>query len=212
MTMHFWGSKLWAISFLWCYLCICVRLLCQALLKTTLTCRGGPPTVLTASEESRLVEYCLGMVKIGYGKTKEEITSIVQRIIQEEGRETQFREGRPGKKWWGGFLRRHPEVSFRKPEALGKERAVLTEEKVDRWFSDLEVYLEHDVDGGGGIRLCQTVGESLTLMSWVSRSQVRLSGYWYPKGLKMFISRPQVTSLKSPYWIALVLMGQYFHR
>lgn len=43
------------------------------------------------------------------------------------------------------FLRRHPELSLRTTLQLGKERAVISPEKVTRWFVDLQSYLETEV-------------------------------------------------------------------
>ena len=88
------------------------------------------------------------MCRIGYGKTKREITNLVQKIVLEDGRATPFKGGVPGQKWWEGFMRRHPRVGWRKAELLGKERATVTNEKLDKWFVDLVDYLEQDVEGG----------------------------------------------------------------
>ena len=88
------------------------------------------------------------MTKIGYGKSKQEIEQLVQNIVVADGRETPFKDGRPGKSWWEGFRRRHPNVSWRKPELIGKERAVLTSEKADKWFEGLNTYLRSEVEGG----------------------------------------------------------------
>ncbi|XP_072167358.1 uncharacterized protein [Diadema setosum] len=66
----------------------------------------------------------------------------VRKIVLDDGRETPFKDGMPGKKWLAGFMRRHPELSERKPELLGGERAVVSSEKIDRFYADLHDYLE----------------------------------------------------------------------
>ena len=41
----------------------------------------------------------------------------------------------PGRKWWDAFRNQHPDLVLRKPEGVGKERAIV------RWFADFEEYL-----------------------------------------------------------------------
>ncbi|XP_041477169.1 uncharacterized protein LOC121425224 [Lytechinus variegatus] len=59
----------------------------------------------------------------------------------DDKRKTPFKEGMPGKKWLRCFFKRHPELSERKPELLGSERAVVTTEKMDKFYDDLNEYL-----------------------------------------------------------------------
>ena len=112
---------------------------------------SGPPTILTVAEEERLVQYCIDMGKIGYGKTKREVSAIVQAIVKEDGRETPCKDRIPGQKWWEGFMRRHKEVSWCKAELLGKECVILAPAKADIWFRELEEYLVGEVKEGASI-------------------------------------------------------------
>ena len=41
--------------------------------KVEIGSKPGPPTVLTTLEEQKLVDYCLHMVSIGYGRTREQV-------------------------------------------------------------------------------------------------------------------------------------------
>ena len=51
----------------------------------------------------------------------------------------------PVKDWWQGFVKRHPEMTERMPQHLGKERAIITEEKIERWFTDYEQYITSEI-------------------------------------------------------------------
>ena len=62
-------------------------------------------------------------------------------MLDKDGRYTPFKDNLPGDKWFLAFMKRNPRLSFRKPQGIGKERAVVTPARIDRWFSDLESYL-----------------------------------------------------------------------
>lgn len=102
-------------------------------------------TVLTSAEEQRLVDWVLHMSRIGYGRTRQEVLDTVKRIIEVDGRTNPFKDNRPGKDWWYGFVKRHPEVSERQPQQLGKERAIVTQSKVNKWFADYEDYVRNEL-------------------------------------------------------------------
>ena len=58
-------------------------------------------------------------------------------------RETRFSNNRPSRSWWRSFRNRHPNISLRVPQPIGKERCILTARAVDGWFDRLDRYL-HD--------------------------------------------------------------------
>jgi len=78
------------------------------------------------------------MAGIGFGRTRKEILDTVKRIVETDQRTNPFKDNRPGKDWWYGFVKRHPELFERTPQQLGKERAIITQAKVNQWFSDYD--------------------------------------------------------------------------
>ena len=68
------------------------------------------------------------MVKIGYGRTREQVAEMVKRILDQDGRANPFVNNYPGWDWWCGFLQRHPELSLRSPEQLQLARAACCSE------------------------------------------------------------------------------------
>ena len=115
--------------------------------KSKVGCTSGPDTVLMKEEEDELVKWALKMADIGYGQTRRQICEAVKRILDYTKRPNPFTENRPGKDWWYGFLRRHPNVAMRQPQALQASRArACTAAVLDKWFYEFEQFLlQHDL-------------------------------------------------------------------
>lgn len=54
---------------------------------------------------------------------------------------TPFTNNYPGHKWVKGFFDRHPIFSVKKSEYLSRQRALLTEHAVCKWFKDVRQQL-----------------------------------------------------------------------
>lgn len=108
--------------------------------------RMGPETILKAAEEQTLVNWLINLAKCGFPQKPTDLLNTVQKIIRDDKRKNPFKDELPGKSWYYGFLKRHPELSLRTPEGLSKGRAIVTEESVRKWFRDLRGYLE-EIDG-----------------------------------------------------------------
>ena len=113
--------------------------------KSEIGCRQGPNTVLTPTEEDRLATWLIDMSKIGYGRSRQELIETVQKIVKADGRPNPFTDDRPGKDWFYGFMKRHPQISIRNPRQLGKERAVITPAKIEAWFHDFQHFIDTEV-------------------------------------------------------------------
>ena len=91
--------------------------------KLNVSDKQSPPTVLSATEEEKLVQYAVHMSRISYGRTKEQILDVVQALVKKDGCPNPFTNGRPGKRWWELFKKRHPALTLRLPEHLQLSRA-----------------------------------------------------------------------------------------
>ena len=71
----------------------------------------------------------------------------VQQIVAADKRPTPFTDGRPGNKWWLGFLKRHETLTMRMPENLDSYRATAcTKERLSKWYDDFRQFLDlHDI-------------------------------------------------------------------
>lgn len=116
--------------------------------KSSLRARSGPSPVLSESEENQLVEWLINMAKIGYGQTRQQLLLTVKKILDHDGRKTPFKNNLPGKDWFYAFLKRHPEITNRTPQKLGKERAKITWQKIVWWFQDFAKFLTENTKEG----------------------------------------------------------------
>ena len=84
---------------------------------------AGKPTVPTYAEEEEIVYCCQVLQEIGYGLTKEIVSSIVIDYLHAQKRDHPFASGRPGWDWWSGFLKRWPKLVSGKAQHLSTKRA-----------------------------------------------------------------------------------------
>lgn len=74
---------------------------------------------------------------MGFGTSRRQFLLKVGTLCQQTG-VARFKHGAPGKDWYYAFLKRHPELSLRKPEKLGNVRArMLKPLVVERYFDGL---------------------------------------------------------------------------
>lgn len=91
------------------------------------------------------------MCKIGYGRTKQELLLTVKKMLDFEGRQSRFKNNLPGKQWFYDFVKRHQVLSIRSTQILGRERAIISQEFINKWYDDLHYvkpFFENEVDGG----------------------------------------------------------------
>lgn len=112
--------------------------------KSPAICSMGPPSVLNNNEEAILVQWLFAMSDRHCPVAKEQLLDSVQLIIKSDGRETPFTDGRPGRKWYQAFLKRHPEVSERLSQNLTSSREAVTQDQICKWFSEIQRYFEEN--------------------------------------------------------------------
>lgn len=110
--------------------------------QTPLDTPLGANPVLTFAEEEELADWALQMAAIGYGQTRSQIKLKVKAILDADGRDNPFKDNMPGHDWFSRFMQRHPQISERMGEALGKERALVTVEKLKEWFKTCKLYID----------------------------------------------------------------------
>lgn len=101
----------------------------------------GRRPVLTQEIEDELARYCQVMDERFYGLRSSDIRSIAFQLALRNRLPNTFNKnmGTAGKKWLRGFVKRHPNLTFRTPEKLSVARAKgFTKEKVDAFFKLLK--------------------------------------------------------------------------
>ena len=101
---------------------------------------AGRPTILTEEEERSIVRSCQALAQAGFGVDRTMVGRVVRDYLQAQERDTLFKDGVPGKKWWQGFLRRWPSLAERKPQHFPSSRAeASTPMLMDKYFSHVQV-------------------------------------------------------------------------
>ena len=97
--------------------------------------KPGAPTLLSSSEERDLVEFLCNCASIGYGKTRQDVMTIVSRMLTGKGEKRSVTSG-----WWSKFIaRHHRELSLRTPATLSLSRASASSQaSIDNYFDILE--------------------------------------------------------------------------
>eukprot|EP00112_Aurelia_sp_Birch-Aquarium-sp1_P002049 Seg1223.3 transcript_id=Seg1223.3/GoldUCD/mRNA.D3Y31 product="hypothetical protein" protein_id=Seg1223.3/GoldUCD/D3Y31 len=139
-----------------------------AIVKRGKISKNGKETVLTSREEERIAEWVKESARRGFGKTAEQVREGVKQVLDRAGRKVKiFNGNRPGRSWWFGFLRRHPDLHMLRPRPLELSRAsACTREKVFGWFDSFESFLkEHNIASADQIYNCDESGFPLQACS-----------------------------------------------
>ncbi|XP_031778828.1 uncharacterized protein LOC100680064 [Nasonia vitripennis] len=106
--------------------------------------KKGPSTILFEAEEMRLVKWILDKARLGFPMHEDEVKVAVKKVLDDEKRDSIFKNNKPGDKWMKLFLKRHPEIKKKQTELISKSRASVTEEKLRDWFKEVRSYLEEN--------------------------------------------------------------------
>ena len=70
-----------------------------------------------------MVAHLIDMGKRFFGLTREDVRRLAFQLAEAAGLETPFTDDRAGRDWFDRFMKRHPELSIRKPELTSLARA-----------------------------------------------------------------------------------------
>lgn len=102
----------------------------------------GPVPYLNNEEEHDLEEYLRQANKVGYGKTRNQVKVIAERVATDKG---VLRGARISDGWWRRFLQRHPNLSLRSGDSTGYVRMnAMNEENLKNYFDLLNDVLEEN--------------------------------------------------------------------
>jgi len=105
----------------------------------------GRGTVLDETLEKELVKYALEMERCYFGMTLADLKRMAFQLAVKNKLKHPFSKDskQAGRKWYRLFIKRHPELSLRKPQALSLARIKgFTKENVDKFYSILKAELE----------------------------------------------------------------------
>ena len=102
----------------------------------------GPTTIFSEAEEEKTALWLSEMAQRGLGLRMFEFLDFVEDIVKREKRNTPFKNGRPGKKWYYAFMQRNKHIiSSRTETDLEMKRSKVTKEKTDLWYSKFRDFL-----------------------------------------------------------------------
>ncbi|XP_049867446.1 uncharacterized protein LOC126367763 [Pectinophora gossypiella] len=102
---------------------------------------GRFKTVFTAEQENELAEYVKSMEARLFGLTGKELRIIAYQLAQRNHIDNPFNTetGMAGEDWLSGFLKRHPDLAYRRPEPTSAARAMgFNRVAVNNFFKLLE--------------------------------------------------------------------------
>nr|XP_018914241.1 PREDICTED: uncharacterized protein LOC109042098 [Bemisia tabaci] len=104
----------------------------------------GPECILTDPDENRIEDWLKKMARAGFPITKSVLFSCISKYIKEKGLANPSKNDLPGKSWYAGFLRRHPNLIIRTPQNLTSSRGAVTKAQITAWSHEVQAYLtEH---------------------------------------------------------------------
>ena len=154
----------------------------------------GHPTALSEAQEREIVETCLLFAEWGFGLGRREVESILETFLKATKQKNPFRGDSPGEGWWSGFMRRHPELSQRKPQQLQMVRAKAScEEVITHWFGVCLGPVLEKLQLVGKPECIFNVDESGFPLSWTPRSVLTKRGQKSPQALVAGSGRENIT-------------------
>ncbi|KAG5671777.1 hypothetical protein PVAND_001954 [Polypedilum vanderplanki] len=101
----------------------------------------GVQTILTVESEKKLANWLIDCAKKGDPRTYDDLKIAANDYDEYENIPPKFGHNGPSHKWLKGFFERHPSVTVRTPESLGKASATVTQEDIDKFFSKFYSYI-----------------------------------------------------------------------
>lgn len=101
----------------------------------------GKSTILSTLQEKQLAEWIILCARSGYPKSKLQILRTAEEVSKLSSG-SNFLKSKPTTGWFQKFQQRHPEISDRKPEPLGKASASITAEGLKNYFDLVKTQLE----------------------------------------------------------------------
>lgn len=103
--------------------------------------KTGPEAALTPAEERSLVEWLILSAERGYPQPFWMIRQAVKDLLDNVPRKNGFNNNMPSQNWMQGFMRRHTQLSHRKPESMTPGSGNVKDENLIDWWTFYNQYL-----------------------------------------------------------------------
>lgn len=104
----------------------------------------GPRPYLNKEEEQKLANHLVYVAKLGYGKTRKQVSMLVEGLAKQKG---VLRKNRISYGWWYNFIKRQSELSLRRADSTAHIRMdSVNKESIQHYYDLLETTLkEHNL-------------------------------------------------------------------
>lgn len=89
-----------------------------------------------------MVQWILDCHRKGFPRRKVDVQLSVKAFLDADQRDTPFKDNIPGDWWYNAFLRRHPILCHRTPEAVTTASSNVSGNDIRKWFFEIENYLK----------------------------------------------------------------------
>lgn len=114
-------------------------------MKNPDNCPKGATTILSKDQEKELAEWVLLNADYGDPRTKEDIMVAAADIAKlDQDPSNHFKNGIPTSGRIDGFLKRHPECRYRKPQAISKASAINSKDDFAGLWRNIYNYFERN--------------------------------------------------------------------
>lgn len=109
----------------------------------------GPSPYLNKEEEQKLANHLVHVAKLGYGKTRKQVSMLVEDLAKKKG---VLRKNRISDGWWNKFIKRQSELSLRRADSTAHIRMdSVNKESIQHYYDLLESTLkEHNLQDSPG--------------------------------------------------------------
>ncbi|KAK2713519.1 hypothetical protein QYM36_009406 [Artemia franciscana] len=98
--------------------------------------KRGPPPIFGEDIEAQAVAWVKGCQKVGFPVTKQQLRSTLGQVAKEKGLSHKFsKDGIPGERFMGNFLKRNNDLTVRIAEPTHGGRVTLTKERILNFFT-----------------------------------------------------------------------------
>ena len=103
----------------------------------------GRSPVLPPKIEQKLVNAAKEAADIGLGVSRKQFFVKTGKVVKRLNLKTPFKKGIPGKDWFKGVKKRHPEIVIKKPQKLSVTRSkAMNPQVVSNYFDQLKDVME----------------------------------------------------------------------
>jgi hypothetical protein len=113
--------------------------------KGKFSSQHGKLQILSPEVEQEVVEWLIRCSKMGDPRTKDDLMKAVSELAKFSPDEhNRFKNDFPSSFWLQSFMKRHPEVKFRKPSTLSKASATVSKSNIMHFFNTFVAWLDEN--------------------------------------------------------------------